>query len=270
VAAPSCPQAPVLSSLWDGLSEHLIASLYEVGKIGQRWGKIEGKTDPVTVKAPLIDANMEMSLNWQSPFEQAGPESRAPALMAMLQSGALMPVVNALMPQNTDTENSVLAPLAQHASAFLQPFEGRTGITRLNSTQVFSGMPPVKITVTALFRAWRDARQEVMQPYDKLMQWALPVELSNDGSLLARVVDTARGQSDYVNALMPSRSPTRIGLTWKGRTWMPLVIESIGLPLSSPIDQRGDYVELAVPLTLCSLTALDRSDWINSKTLHAA
>jgi len=265
MAAPSCPQAPVLSSLWDGLSEHLIASLYEVGKIGQRWGRIDRQTDPVTVKAPLIDAHMEMSLNWQSPFEQAGPESRAPALMAMLQSGALMPVVNALMPQNHDGDHP-LTPLAQQASRFLQPFEGRTGITRLNSTQVFSGMPPVKITATALFRAWRDARLEVMRPYDKLMQWALPVELSDDGSLLARTVDSTRGQSDYVHALMPSRAPTRIGLTWKGRTWLPLVIESIGLPLSSPIDRYGDYVELAVPLTLCSLTALDRRDWIEGKT----
>jgi len=266
MTGPGSRHEPVLSSLWDGLSTHLIATFYEVGKHGATWGRIAGQTDPVTVKAPLMDAQMEMTLNWQSPFEQSGPESRAPALMAMLQSGALMPVVQALMPQRHGVEESTASPHAGHqASAFLQPFEGRTGMTKLNSTQVFSGMPPLKITATALFRAWRDAQQEVMRPYDKLMEWALPVELSNDGSLLARVVDTARGQHDYINALMPSRAPTRIGMTWKGRTWAPLVIESIGLPLSSPVDQYGHYVELAVPLTLCTLTALDRRDWLEGR-----
>ena len=50
-------------------------------------------------------------------------------------------------------------------------------------------------------------------------------------------------------------------MTYKGRTYAPLVIESIGQPISSPVDSNGRYVELLVPMTLCSLTALDRADW---------
>ena len=45
--------------------------------------------------APLTDASMDVVLNWQSPFEQAGPESRAPSIMAMLQSGEIQPVLSA-------------------------------------------------------------------------------------------------------------------------------------------------------------------------------
>ena len=91
-----------LSSLWDGLSPHLIASFFEVAKIGDdAWGRTS-KTDPKTVLAPLTDANMEIALNWQSPFEQAGPESKAPALMAMLQSGALQPIVDSVMGKQKD------------------------------------------------------------------------------------------------------------------------------------------------------------------------
>ena len=79
--------ANTLSSLWDGLSTHLIASFFEVAKIGDdAWGRTD-KTDPKTVLAPLTEANMEVALNWQSPFEQAGPESKAPALMAITHHG---------------------------------------------------------------------------------------------------------------------------------------------------------------------------------------
>lgn len=248
--------ANTLSSLWDGLSPHLIASFYEVTKTGDdAWGRT-GKTDSKTVLAPLTEANMEIALNWQSPFEHAGPESKAPALMAMLQSGALQPIVDSVMGKQKEQGGA-----QQKSNDFLAQFEGRTGITKLNSTQVFNGMPPVKITVTALFRAWRDSASEVEAPFNKLMEWALPIELSKDGSVLARA---AKGDMGYVEALMPSKAPTRVALKYKGRIFSPLVIESIGMPLNSPVDDSGRFVQLAVPMTLCTLTALDRKDWSNA------
>ncbi len=251
--------ANALTSIWDGLSPHLIATFYEVAKTGDdAWDRIEGKTDPIAVMAPLTDANLEMVLNWQSPFEQAGPESKAPALMAMLQSGALQPVVDAVMGKSKE------GSAQQKSNEFLKQFEGRTGITKLNSTQVLNGMPPVKITVTALFRAWRDSASEVEAPFNKLMEWALPIELSKDGSVLARAAETAKGDMGYVEALMPSKAPTRVALKYKGRIFSPLVIESIGMPLNSPVDASGRFVQLAVPMTLCTLTALDRKDWSNA------
>lgn len=261
VGLPASLNANALTSIWDGLSPHLIASFYEVAKTGEdTWGRIEGQTDPVSVMAPLTEATMEMILNWQSPFEQSGPESRAPALMAMLQSGALQPVVDALVGKQKEGEGGA----QQKSNEFLKQFEGRTGITKLNSTQVFNGMPPIKITVVALFRAWRDSVSEVEAPFDKLMEWALPIELSKDGSVLARAVDTAKGDMGYVEALMPSKSPTRIAMKYKNRVFSPLVIESIGMPLGSPVDSDGRFVQLAVPMTLCTLTALDRKDWSNA------
>lgn len=262
MAAPSLT-SNILSSLWDDLSPHLIASFYEVVKTGtDQWSRVPGKSDPATVQAPLTDVSMEIALNWQSSFEQAGPESKAPALMAMLQSGALQPIVDTLI-KKKDSAGSA----QQQSNNFLSQFEGRTGITKLNSTQVFNGMPPVKITATALFRAWRSPATEVEAPFNKLMEWALPVELSKDGSVLARAAETVKGDMGYVEALMPSKSPTRVAMKYKGRTWSPLVIESIGMPMSSPVDKTGRYVELAIPMTLCTLTAIDRKDWSNSISL---
>lgn len=251
-----------LSSEWTGLSKHLLATFFEVKKNGDRWEKTSA-CDPAMVQAPLTEASMEVALNWQSPFEQAGPESKAPALLAMLQSGALQPLVTALTGGKGDGGKA-----QAESNAFLSQFEGRTGITKLNSTQVFTGMPPVKIQVTVLFRAWSDAVREVETPFDKLMEWALPEKLSPDGSILARAADTARGEMGAIEALMPSLSPTKIAMQYKGRTFSPLVIESIGMPLGSPVDKRGKFIELSVPMTLCTLTALDRADWSTAKTIQ--
>jgi hypothetical protein len=259
---PATLNESALTSLWDGLSPHLIASFYEVAKTGNdTWGRIEGQTDPVAVMAPLTDANMEMTLNWQSPFESSGPESRAPALMAMLQSGQLQPFVDAINPFHGKTQGDVGREAQDRSDRFLTQFEGRTGITKLNSTQVFNGMPPVKITVTALLRAWRDTASEVEALFNKLMSWALPVELSKDGTMLARLAKMTKGEMSFVEAMLPSRSPTVIAMRYKNRLFSPLVIESIGMPLNSPVDRNGRFVQLAVPMTLCTLTAIDRKDW---------
>ena len=251
--------ANALTSIWDGLSPHLIATFYEVAKTGDdAWDRIEGKTDPIAVMAPLTDANLEMVLNWQSPFENAGPETRAPTIFAMLQSGTLQPVIDALNPFKSDKQTS--GKFAAGAGT-LKQFEGRTGITKLNSTQVFNGMPPVKITVTALFRAWRDSASEVEAPVNQLMQWALPVHLDENSTILSRAAEAAKGSRGWVDALLPSTSPVKIAMMYKNRIFSPLVIESIGMPLNSPVDASGRFVQLAVPMTLCTLTALDRKDW---------
>lgn len=244
-----------LSSLWDGLSDHLIASFYPVAKGNDgTWAKT-GSGD--TVRAPLTEASMEVSLNWQSPFENSGPESKAPALMAMFQSGAIQPWIDLLHGDKSDLDG-----LKGALTAAAGQFEGRSSITKLNSTQVFAGMPPVKLQVTALFRAWRDTYKEVEQPFDKLMEWALPEYLAPSGTMLTNLLSAWKGGKSLVDGLMPSKSPRCIGLKYKTRLYCPLVIESISAPLASPVDRDGRYIELLIPMTLCSLTAIDRADWL--------
>jgi hypothetical protein len=252
--APSLNGKP-LSSEWGGLSKHLIATFYEVERGGpekQQWVPVAGGK---VIKAPLTEASMEVVLSWQSPFEGAGADKSAPALSAMMQSGALQPFVSD----------------GGGASKVLGKFEGRTGITKLNSMQVFSGMPPIKLQVSAMFRAWSDPQSEVEAPFDQLMAWALPKALADDGAVMS-VLDglkqaAAGGPLDdaAAMALLPSLAPVKIAMRYKGRLYSPLVIESIGKPLSSPIDGNGRYVELLIPMTLCTLTALDRKDWSDSK-----
>ncbi len=235
-----------LGSIWRGLNPHLIASIYQCNKQGE----IEGDT---YVCGPLTESNLEISLNWQSPFESAGAESKAPALASMLQSGMLQPLVDAVMPDGSKKDE---------ATEVLKNFYGKTGITKLNSTQVFSGMPPVKIQISMLLRAWSDPKNEVEAPFNQLVEWGLPEELA-DSSIIGNVIDAAKSLdfAKGINTLMPSKAPILIGMTYKGRTYAPMVLESIGQPLNAPIDTNGYFTELLVPMTLCTLTALDRRDW---------
>jgi hypothetical protein len=260
-----------MGSLWDGLSPYLVASFYEVEKKqgsdgAYRWQPVEN--GPL-VRAPLADSNLDVVLNWQSPFEQSGPETKAPTLLAMLQSGTLLPLVDTVMSAaglGAGTPSGQDKSSAQaKTKGFLEQFEGRTGITKLNSTQVFTGMAPIKIQLTALFRAWRDTGSEVMAPFNQLMAWALPEQLNSDGSMLDRLAKlkntSNRTAETYVDALLPSYTPKRIALWYKGRTFSPLVIETISEPMNSPVDSNGKYVELAVQMTLGTLTAWDKTDW---------
>jgi hypothetical protein len=252
-----------LTSLWDGLSDHLIASFYEVDRHGEKVTDPDGNPINIVVRAPLTESSLDVSLNWQSAFESMSPESKAPMLFAMLQSGALQPVIDSLNPQKAGVFSDKVSGAQQKSADFLKQFEGRTGMTKLNSTQIFSGMPPIKIQITALFRAWRDPVSEVRDPVDQLMAWAFPEKLADD-SLVANFSKAAQGEMNPIDALLPSKSPKLIAMRYKNRTYKPFVIESITVPLASPVDSSGEFVELLIPMTLCSLTAWDKGDWANT------
>ena len=256
---PPSATKTILSSVWDGLNPNLIAKFFEVERVVGSDGvlRYQAKLDGVEVWAPLVDSDLEITISWNSPFENIGNNTSFPTLQAMLQSGVLAPILE----QAKNGSGGVVDKAAQKASDIAQKFEGRTGITKLNSTQVFAGMPPVKIPVTAMFRAWKDPVTEVENPVNCLFSWALPVKLENDGSMVSRAVSVARGNGSGTDVVFPSVAPKLLGMIFKKSSYMPLVIESIGKPISSPIDSEGNFVSLKVPMMLCSLSAIDRDDW---------
>jgi len=256
-ATPPSAVKTILKSNWDDLNDHLIAKFYEVDRKGKSIGNIE-------VWAPLTEANFEMALSWNSPFENSGAESKAPALLAMLQSGAFQPLLDAVFgdgQKNGKNGQANASELSKKSSEFMNQFEGRTGITKLNSTQVFTGMAPAKIPIVALFRAWINPAKEVEAPIDQLVNWSLPEVLSPDGTIISRGIEAGRGNLSSLDVLLPSKAPTMIAMRYKGKTYAPLVIESIGQPISSPVDSQGKHVSMLVPMMLCSIAALDRDDW---------
>lgn len=244
-----------LSSSWDGLNTHLIAKIFEVERDGTP------KTGGVVVAAPFgDDAQLDIDLNWQSPFENAGIDSAAPALSAMLQSGALANVFDRAG-QSSGIDTSGITTAA--ASAV-----GRSSMTKLNSVQIFTGAPPVKIQGELVLRAWKDPQSEVEAILDQLAVWALPQYLAPEGGLVESAVGVVAGKKDLLEGAFPSLTPTLVGLTYKGRTYSPLVIERLGVPLGSPIDTHGRFVTMKISISLATVSSIDGNDWLATKTVN--
>lgn len=245
-----------LTSKWSGLSRHLLASIYPVQNNGQ---PIAG--GPVVV-APLTEATVEITANWQSPFEQSGAETKAPAIAGMLQTGALLSYVEAIFGKGS--QDGLAAQIVQRVQEFTDSAAGRSGMTKLNSTQVFTGAAPIKFSLTLLFRAFDNPTEEVRSPVDQLAQWVLAQQLAANGSIAQGITNLRDGQGP-LKALLPSVAPQMVALRYGGYTWAPLVIESMSKPLTVPRTLDGEPLHETVQLSVASLTALDGGDWLRAR-----
>lgn len=241
--------SPALGSEWGGLSEHLIATFFAVKKHTSedkntiRW---ERDTTQPEVRAPLTDGTIEATMNWQSPFENVGPDQKFSSFSALIQAGgfsSLLAQLATLLPKGA------LDGVRKTASEM----EGKSNFTKLNSTQVFNGMPPIKISVTAHFRAYLNADTEVRRPMNQLMAWALPKSIAPDGPL----VGLAGGNL----TAFASEVPQILGMKYADMIWAPIVIESMPYPLTGPRDFAGRQTQASMTMQLATLTALDKNDW---------
>lgn len=260
----------LLTSDWgaDGLSKHLIAKIYPVKKKEGSGEYIYSDAD-VMVAAPLTDGNIDITLNWQSAFENTGTDSKLPAISQLLQSGQAEVMLNLFSQFLPKDQQGALGDLLREASEKakslakdVSQLTGKTGITKLNSLQVFSGLPPIKIPITMYFRAWADPMKEVESPINRLFAWALPQDLAKSVSESA-IKDSEQKGFD-LSLLFPSTIPRFVALEYGGRTYKPLVIESIGHPLVLPRSKDGDMLSASVQLTLATLTAWGKDDYQNS------
>ncbi len=263
-AAAAASTARILKSDWTGLNQALLGKFYPLkrdtdkGWVQSYDVRTISAADKFTVDdgyevwAPITDASFELSLNWHSPFEGAGAESKAPTISSMLQSGSLSPALQAI------SEKTGQNSAANSAANALSNAEGRVGITKLNSTQVFQGMPPAKLSMTLLFRAVVDPIKEVQQPISMLEQWAVPQYLASDGVIANAVQNGANGS--LLETVFPSVAPQILGFRYGDRTYEPMVIESISEPITTPRDVNGVSISASVQLTIATLAALDRRD----------
>jgi hypothetical protein len=246
----------VLSSKWSGLNAELLASIFAVNFDGSP------VVDGVTVVAPPTDGTLELTANWQSPFEHMGAETKAPAIAAMLQTGTLQGAAETLLGKGSG--DGLRDRLAREISDFSQAAQGRSGMTKLNSTQVFTGAAPIKIPLTLHFRAFDSPNAEVRQPIDQLARWTLARQLAANGSIVSAIQNFKQGQG-LLKSLLPSQAPQMVALRFGGYTFAPLVIESMTMPMTVPRASDGEPVAVAVQLVLASLTALDAEDWARAR-----
>lgn len=251
----------VLSSKWGGLNASLLATLYPVNQQGYPLA------DEVSVVAPPTEGNIELTANWQSPFEQSGTENKAPFIMQMLQSGTLQSYAETFLGKGTDQGggNGLQARLAQEIADFSREGQGRSGMTKLNSTQIFTGAAPIKIPLTLHFRAFDDPEKEVQAPIDQLARWTLARSLAPNGNLVSAIQNFSQGQG-FLKSLLPSLAPQMIALRYGRYTFAPMVIESMSHPITGPRTADGAILNVAVQISLASMTALDSADWDRARS----
>lgn len=218
-----------------------------------RW---EREPDSIEVQAPLTDGTIDQSANWTSPFENQTADAKLSSLSSMLQMGGFDAILNSL--QERVGKDGAMGGQIENANSALKTLEGKTAVTKLNSTQIFSGMPPLKITATAHFRALYDAASEVREPMDQLMRWTLPKKLSTQG-LVGNVLDSSKEKG--WRTIYPSEAPQIIGMRYADALFMPMVIEHHPQPLTGPRDADGVMIHASITITIGSLTALDQNDW---------
>lgn len=239
---------PALGSDWGGLSPHLIASFFPVELVTSSDGRSYWDRDRngAEVRAPLTDANMEVSINWQSPFENTGPDKAFSSASALIQSGIFSQLLAEL---GARFDSDSIRKLSEKT----RTFEDGSNFSRLNSLQTFTGMPPIRLPVTAHFKAQKDPRTEVRDPINQLIQWSLPQDLTEYGA----VGETIAGRP----GLYQSRSPRKIGLKYADLLLQPLVIEAIAVPVAGQRYQDGTLAIASVSMQLSSLVAFDSNDW---------
>ena len=250
----------VLSSKWSGLSPHLLATIYPVNQQGYPL------PDETSVVSPPTEGNIELTANWQSPFEQSGVENKAPFISQMLQSGTLQSYAETFLGKGSDEGggNGWKARLSQDITDYSRDGQGRSGMTKLNSTQIFTGAAPIKIPLTLHFRAFDNPDAEVQAPIDQLARWTLARQLAPNGNLVQAIQNFTQGQG-FLKSLLPSLSPQMVALRYGGYTFAPLVIESMSHPITVPRTSDGAMLHVAVQITLASLTALDAGDWTRAR-----
>jgi hypothetical protein len=252
-------QAGELSSDWTGLSLALFAKIEPVDFSGN---PIAGS---IFVRAPYTEGELEVSANWASVHENAGVESLRPALAAAAQSGDLMNLTAKLSEKAPAGLLQALGVDVQSVLGTMAAMQGRSGITKINSRQTYSGSAPVKIPLTLKFRAFSEPKLEVEDPVQQLFLWALPQSIA--GGSLASAALSNNGNSGILENLLPSKMPTllRLELGWGDgrRSYSPVVIESVSHPIKTPRGVNGEMLNVDVRLQLATLTAMDVADWKN-------
>ncbi|WP_410472097.1 hypothetical protein ACGTJS_10980 [Faucicola mancuniensis] len=256
-----------------GINEHLIAVIY-----AETRDNVEN--DDRKVVGLLENAEFSLENQYSTPFENSNPEGRMPNMMGLIQSGQIAiqatEVLGAFgnigkveverIPETDasaeSTENIGSSETTTEdnekkqggAIESLLELKGRSSFTKLNSEQIYTSSNSVRINATLVLSAWKDAKAEVEKAIQTLQEWTAPVELSENG-LLANMA-----QEKSLKGLFPSVIPITVRLDYGGKMYNDLVIESLSVPMTAPMNSDGSRITAKVQINFLSRRAWDRKD----------
>ena len=194
-----------------------------------------------------------------------------PNIMGMIQSGQMAvgmadimdaqpaegSVVSALISTVAKAGSTVAEAIGMKEGAIetLESLKGRSTFTKLNSQQIYTSSNSVKISATLVLSAWQNAHLEVERALQKLQEWTASKYLY-DSTLIANVIENG------AVGLFASEIPPTVSLTYGGKTYEPLVIESLSAPITAPMTADGSRIAVKCQVSFSSEKAWDKSDVI--------
>ncbi|AWL27161.1 hypothetical protein DJ533_00310 (plasmid) [Acinetobacter defluvii] len=211
---------------------------------------LEESTEEVACIA--LSGEKPIESQYSTPFENSNPEHRLPTLMGQLQSGEWLNTLDAVV-----SAIPFLGKLSDEQKNQLGTLTGRSNLTKVNSVQVFTSTASIHLPMTLLFEAWADAKTEVEEQISLLEQWALPEQLS-------KTTAAANLAQDFsLDSIFPSLVPPFVAVSYGGKRYAPMLIQSVSAPIVAPMDRDGNRLIIQVSATFISRTAWDKQDIIN-------
>lgn len=243
---------------WGKINHDLLAQIYVVDKEGN------SKKGGYRVVCAITEGTFEVGSEYSSPFD-ANPDQRLPTLMGMIQSGEFVSAVGTVAANAASGDGIIAGAVSGIVSVAkaagigeigqaIQQLEGKTNLTKVNSTQIFVNTKPIDINVTLYFRAWRDAKKEVEEPVSYLEQWAVPISLSTTGTAVNI------SEKGILGGLFPSEAPPFVALQYAKKTFLPFTLRNVSKPLVVERDSQMNALAYVVTAQLSSRTAWDASD----------
>lgn len=214
-----------------------------------------------TVVGVLTDGDLEFASQYSTPFENSNPEQKFPTLLGMIQSGQFVASLGEVAGNvigegvtNKLLEMSGVNGLASSIGDKIEGLQGRSNLTKVNSTQIFVSTQPVALSGTIFFRAWKNAAAEVEEQVRRLEEWSLPRFLSAKG-----IVQSATDKAS-LESLFPSIIPPFVSVDYGGKRYAPMILESANSPLVVERDQKGNRLAVSVQCRFVSRQAWDAND----------
>lgn len=278
----SAPSSQKLGSNWSekGLNKNLVVKIRPVVE-----GNFEGgqgqQTYNVDTAAPIVeslfeDADFTIESQYSTPFESSNPEGRLPNLMGLIQSGQVSAAYYSFFAAANDPTGFTGAVgdigaavgeatgisasgVLEAADGELQGLLGRSNFTKLNSRQIFTSSNSVRISGSLIFQAWANAKTEVEDAVEQLQIWASAAKLSAESLIVGGI------KNGFSESMFPSIIPPLVQLQYGGKTYSPMVVESVSAPITAPMNKNGHRIAVKVQVVFLSLTAWDAQNIKNMR-----
>ena len=104
-----------------------------------------------------------------------------------------------------------------------------------------------------------NCKGEVEDALQQLQKWASAAKLSAESLIVGGI------KNGFSESMFPSIIPPLVQLQYGGKTYSPMVIESVSAPITAPMNKDGHRIAVKAQISFLSLTAWDAQNIANMR-----